>query len=60
MELLNEDMRIALSELDISSGERKLLGDILQIEKMNKEKEWTNDARKRLMELIDESNGGAE
>lgn len=60
MELLNDDMRIALNELDISYGERKLLGDILQIEKIYKEKEWTNDARKRLMEFIDENDGVTE
>lgn len=54
MNTLNDDMQHTLDNLDATDDEKKLLHDILYAERVNKDKEWSQDARKAIKKSIDE------
>lgn len=51
---LNEDMEEALRNVDVNDDTRAILHDILYLERVNKEKEWAQDAKKQIKQIIDE------
>ena len=55
MNKLNKDMQQALESVGFNKSDTDLLEQILYAERLNKTKEWTNDAVKKIRELIDKA-----
>jgi hypothetical protein len=52
--ILNDDMQDVISSLDISESDKNIMLDILYNERINKDKEWSVDARRYIKSKIDE------
>ena len=53
MELLNNDMEKAISELSSDDKDKKIVRDILYEERKRKELEWDNEAAKIYQSILD-------
>lgn len=58
MNLVNDDMTNAINNLTMTDPDRKLLIEILYNERINKSREWTNDAVKTFKDMIDNTDTG--
>lgn len=52
-------MQEAIDTLSLNEADKELLEKILYLERINKTKEWSADAVKKLRELVDENTSGA-
>jgi hypothetical protein len=58
MNLLTDDMSMAIDSTELASGDMEIIKAILYQERQNKERTWDSDAEKYIAKLIDENASG--